>query len=129
MKSIIQPNDGRCYLCGRRGTSADPLDRHHVFFGAYRPKSEEDGLTVFLHHAECHIFGPNSVHKNAEVCRRLQEEVQVIAMDKYKWTVSDFRARYGRNYIQSDDRCVVCGELVPEGRQVCVKCELKARKL
>lgn len=24
-----------------------------------------------------------------------------------------------------EDRCIVCGEVVPEGRQVCPKCEVK----
>lgn len=23
----------------------------------------------------------------------------------------------------ADNRCVVCGEIIPEGRQICVKCE------
>jgi hypothetical protein len=27
-----------------------------------------------------------------------------------------------------EDRCVCCGEVIPEGRQVCPICEIKARK-
>lgn len=104
MNSIIQPNRDRCYLCGRSalagGTSMDPLDEHHVYFGPYRKKSEEYGLKVYLHHNTCHIFGKNAVHANAAVCRELQAEVQNIAMERYGWTVDDFIAIFGRNYIE-----------------------------
>ena len=31
-----------------------------------------------------------------------------------------------KKYIpQNDDRCVVCGEIIPEGRQVCLKCQIE----
>lgn len=26
------------------------------------------------------------------------------------------------------DRCVMCGEIIPEGRQVCIRCELTGPK-
>lgn len=99
MNSIIQPNRDRCYLCGRYGTSVDPLDEHHVFFGPYRKKSEKYGLKVYLHHNTCHIFGKNAVHANHKVCRELQAEAQKIAMERYGWTVEDFIAIFGKNYI------------------------------
>lgn len=100
MNSILQPNRDRCYLCGRYGTSMDPLDMHHVFPGTNRKKSEEYGLKVYLHHNTCHIFGKNAVHANAKVCRKLQEEVQKIAMEKYGWSVEDFIRIFGRSYIR-----------------------------
>lgn len=28
----------------------------------------------------------------------------------------------------SDNRCVACGEIIPEGRQVCLKCERDAEE-
>lgn len=98
-KSIIQKDNRRCYICGRYGTGTDPLDKHHIFFGPYRQKSEKYGLTVYLHHFSCHIFGDNAVHKNAEICRELQKETQKTAMKKYNLTVADFRCIFGRNYI------------------------------
>lgn len=98
-KSIIQKDNRRCYICGRYGTEIDPLDKHHIFFGPYRQKSEKYGLTVYLHHFSCHIFGDNAVHKNAEICRELQKETQKTAMKKYNLTVDDFRCIFGRNYI------------------------------
>lgn len=102
MKSIIQKDPDRCYLCGRSGTSADPLDTHHVFFGPYRSKSERYGLTVRLHHFSCHIFGPDSVHVNAKVCRTLQAEVQEKAMRHYGLTAEDFIGLFGRNYVEEN---------------------------
>ncbi len=107
MKSIIQANRDRCYLCGRRATPFDPLDEHHVFFGPFR------------------IFGENAVHKDAEVCRNLQAEVQRIAMKHYGWSIPDCIKIIGRNYIENVDTCVMCGEHVTEGVQYCKACEAK----
>ncbi len=99
MRSIIQKDRDRCYLCGRPGTSFEPLDKHHVFFGPNRSLSEKFGLTVYLHHSECHIFGKNAVHSNAEICRKLQREVQAQAMQHYGWTAQDFIRIFGKNYL------------------------------
>lgn len=96
--SIIQKYNNRCFLCRRNGTE-DPLDEHHVFFGPYRSKSEEYGLKVYLCHDRCHIFGENSVHKNADVCRKVQRTVQVYAMKYYEWDFGDFIERFGRSYL------------------------------
>ncbi len=97
-KSIIQPDKNRCYLCGRNGAS-DPLDEHHVFGGPFRKKSEHYGLKVYLCHFRCHIFAESAVHANAEVDKALKAEVQSIAMLHYGWTVDEFRAELGKNYI------------------------------
>ncbi len=102
-KSIIQTNRDRCYLCGARGTSGDPLDEHHVFPGPNRKKSEKYGLKVYIHHFKCHIFGKEAVHVNADVCRKLQAEVQEIAMKYYGWSIPDFISIIGRNYIETEN--------------------------
>ena len=99
-KSIIQTERDRCYLCGGYGTSGDPLDEHHVFFGSDRKKSESYGLKVYLHHFSCHIFGAGAVHNNAKRCRELQAKVQKIAMQHYGWTREDFIKIFGRNYVE-----------------------------
>lgn len=98
MESIVQKDKTRCFICKQYG-GFDPLDKHHVFFGANRKKSEQYGLTVYLHHKKCHIFGENAVHKNAEVCARLKAVVQKKAMEHYGWTVDEFRHIFGKNYI------------------------------
>lgn len=102
MESIIQKNKDRCYICGG-AACGDRLDKHHVFGGALRNKSEQYGLTVFLHHEKCHIFGEYAVHKNAAVNRRLQAKVQAKAMKHYGWTVEDFRGLFYKNYLPEGD--------------------------
>ena len=98
MESIIQKNKTKCFLCGMNAY-VEPLDKHHVFFGPYRKKSEKYGLTVYLHHNMCHIFGENSVHGNARVNRKVQAFVQKIAMDHYGWSIEDFIREFGKNYL------------------------------
>lgn len=101
MKSILQKNTDKCFIC-KQNPNGDPLDKHHVFCGALRDKSEKYGLTVYLHHNKCHIFGKNAVHVNAEVNRQLQEYAQKKAMRHYGWTVEDFRREFYKNYIKED---------------------------
>ena len=99
--SIIQTDTTRCYLCGRPAAYNDPLDKHHIFGGckAIRDKAEEYGLTVYLHHNACHIFGPQAVHVNAKNARELKAEAQRAAMERYGWTVEDFRREFYKNYL------------------------------
>lgn len=125
-KSIIQNDRKRCYLCGRPALWNDPLDEHHVFFGPFRQQSEKYGLKVYLHHFSCHIYGKESVHRNGAVCRKLQKEVQIIAMRRYDWSIENFIKIFGKNRIDISElgnRCVSCGAIVPEGRQICASCE------
>ena len=88
-----------CWLCGANG-SADPLDKHHLFGGALRKKSERDGLYVYLCHNQCHIFGRYAAHQCAGTMQELHE------YGERKWlaerpgaTIEDFIKEYGRNYI------------------------------
>ncbi len=88
----------KCFLCGRNG-STDPLDRHHIFGGAYRKKSEKYGLVVHLCHRRCHIFSPGSVHQNAGQMRRLHRYGQLTAMQELGWSKEDFIREFGKNYL------------------------------
>lgn len=87
-----------CWLCGANG-AADPLDRHHIFGGPYRKKSEKYGLVVYLCHNKCHIFGPGSAHQSKETMDLLHKYGQRMAMQRNGWTVEDFIKEFGRNYI------------------------------
>lgn len=98
MKSIIQKDTDKCLLCGM-GAGLEKLDKHHVFGGALRSKSEKYGLTVYLHHKKCHIFGDLSVHKNAEIDRAIKKHAQKIAMKKFGWSTDDFIREFYRNYL------------------------------
>lgn len=102
MKSILQKERDRCFLCGRNG-AADPLDEHHVFLAAYRKWADTFGLTVYLCHDRCHENGENAVHRNAVVCRKLQRYAQKKAMRHYGWSVEQFRQMFGRNYLDQEE--------------------------
>ena len=96
MKSIIQKDRSRCYLCGKNA-SFEPLDEHHVYGGlGYRDLSEKYGLKVYLHHHTCHLYG---VHKDASLGYELKRNVQKQAMEYYHWSVDDFIAIFGKSYI------------------------------
>ena len=88
----------RCFLCGRNG-AIDPLDRHHIFPGPYRKKSERYGLVVYLCHSRCHIFSKTAVHNNALKMRQLQRYGQLKAMREHGWTEDDFRREFGKSYL------------------------------
>ena len=87
-----------CYLCQRNG-NGDPLDKHHVFSGPNRKLSTKYGAVVYLCHDRCHENGPEAVHRNAAVNRKLQAEWQERLMEENGWTVDDFRKVFGKNYI------------------------------
>lgn len=87
-----------CWLCGANGGS-DPLDRHHIFGGPYRKKSEKYGLVVNLCHNKCHIFGPYSAHQNKETALLLHQYGQKVMMESHGWTTERFISEFGKNYV------------------------------
>ena len=102
MDSIIQSRKQKCFLCGG-GLWQESLDKHHIFGAANRDNSEKYGLTVYLHHSRCHIFGKMSVHANAKVNRKLQRYAQKKAMAYYGWSIEDFRNIFHKNYLYEED--------------------------
>ncbi len=98
MKSIIQTDCDRCFLCGKNGLY-DHLEKHHIF-GAYnRKKSEEDGLFVYLCGNECHRNGKMSVHRNKDIMKQLHMVGQ-RAWEKHYGDRAAFMARYKKNYME-----------------------------
>ena len=91
-----------CWLCGRNGVQ-DPLDRHHIFGGANRAKSERYGLTVYLCHGSCHLFGPEAAHQNRQTMDALHRYGQRLAMERQGWTAAEFARAFGRNYLTDED--------------------------
>jgi len=87
-----------CWRCGRNGC-ADPLDKHHLFGGALRKKSEQYGLVVYLCNNRCHENGPEAAHRNPETMQQLHEYGQRKAMAENDWTTEDFIREFGRNYL------------------------------
>ena len=99
MKSIIQ-SEKRCLICKSEGTFYEPLDEHHVFGGALRPISEKYGLTVYLCHNKCHIFGERAVHVNHSTDVQIKRYAQKKAMKVYGWTTEEFREHFRKNYLE-----------------------------
>lgn len=91
--------DGRrCWLCGRNGLG-DPLERHHIFQGALRDKSEKYGLVVYLCGDSCHRNGKKAVHRCRETRDDLMRYGQEKAMREQGWTVEQFREVFGKNFL------------------------------
>lgn len=101
-RSILQNcEDGRyCFFCKKNG-AVDPLDKHHVFGGALRKKSESFGLWVYLCHDACHENGPKSVQKNRRVDQALKAWAQRKAMKYYGWNVTEFMGHFWKNYLDN----------------------------
>lgn len=87
-----------CWLCGANGCF-DPLDKHHIFGGANRKKSDRMGLTVYLCHNRCHIFGKKAAHQNKDTMLKLHQYGQRKAMSENGWDTDRFILEFGKNYL------------------------------
>ena len=90
MKSIVQEDDSRCYICGCRVN----LECHHVMSGANRKWSEVYGLTVML--CRDHHTGRIGVHSDYILKERLEKDAQRAFEQRYGHTawMSIFRKNY-----------------------------------
>jgi len=90
-KSIIS-EERKCFLCGAYCW----IEKHHIFGGANRKKSEHYGLTVYLCHY-CHNEPPNGVHFNRERMDYMRQIGQRAFNAQYP--DKDFFKEFGRNYL------------------------------
>ena len=60
-------------------------------------------MFVWICHTKCHIFGANAVHNNRAQDVKLKTLAQQVAMEHYKWSKDDFRAIFGKNYIEVEN--------------------------
>lgn len=87
--------------------SGEPcVERHHIFGGPNRSKSDDDGLWVPLTYA--HHQGNMSVHANREmkalmhIIGQLAYELEMVSTGKAKdknEAKEMFRRRYGKSYL------------------------------
>lgn len=101
----MEGKENRCWLCGKEWSPygfAAHLERHHIFGGANRKKSEKYGLVVLLCGYSCHRVGPEAAHNNANTMQRLHEYGQKKAMEENGWTTEDFIREFGKNYINTE---------------------------
>ena len=71
---------------------------HHIFGGANRKLSDEDGLFIFLT-PQAHNMSNNGIHFNREFDLYAKKKAQKTWMEYYGKTKEDFIRRYGKNYL------------------------------
>nr|DAR37395.1 MAG TPA: Recombination enhancement, RecA-dependent nuclease [Caudoviricetes sp.] len=86
---------GKCWLCGKVGA----VERHHIFGGSNRDKSERDGLVVLLCGDTCHRNGPRAAHQCAETALEIKKYGERKWMYEHEASTDDFRREYGKNYL------------------------------
>lgn len=92
-RSIIQ--DGKyCYL----GSSESTLDKHHIFNGALRKKSEKYGLWVYIGHYS-HL---NAHQKDTDILIDLKKIGQKAFEEKYGHEM--FMREFHKNYLDDEDK-------------------------
>ena len=96
MKSLYPEN--KCALCGKTYW----LERHHIFNGAFRKKSEKYGAVCMLCHW-CHNEPPNGVHYNAEEMRKLKADAQRRIENYYNISTNEFIQLFGKNYKEENN--------------------------
>lgn len=89
---------GTCFLCGKVGL----LEEHHVFPASNRNKSETYGLKVGLCGESCHRNGRYAAHQCRATADALKQFWQIKYMMQHKASVADFRAMFGKNYLELD---------------------------
>lgn len=95
-KSIVQPHQLECAICGK-GMFPELYDTHHIFNGAYKRKSENDGMLLFVHRC-CH----RQIHDNAYVQNQVKRYAERIWLENYG-TKEDFIKRYGKDYLWDEE--------------------------
>lgn len=103
MRSIVQKDSTKCFLCGEpehyKNGMYDRLEEHHIFFGtANRKKSEKWGMKVYLHGVECHRCGNKAVHKNRNVDLKLKQMAQ-MRFEQIQGSRELFRKEFGKSWL------------------------------
>lgn len=89
--TIFDQDQRRCFICGKYTAT----DTHHVFQGSNRAASDRYGLTVRLCR-KCHAY----IHENpqSETAVKLKDHAQREAMERYGWSLDEWRERFGKDY-------------------------------
>ena len=93
MKSLISDKK-ECYVC----KTIFNLHKHHIFFGANRKKSDQDGCWVYLC-ANHHNMSDKGVHFDKKLDLFLKKLCEKKWCEYYKKTKEDFLKKYKRNYL------------------------------
>lgn len=72
--------------------------KHHIFGGANRKLSEEDGVFIYLK-PKMHNMSDKGIHFNKDFMNYAHQVGQKAWQDYYGKTKEDFIKRYGKNYL------------------------------
>lgn len=89
---------GKCFLSGEYGY----VERHHIFGGPFRQKSEKYGLVVELA-PEMHREGPRAAHRCKATAEKLKSYGQMKVMLEQGWDRERFIREFGKNYLSEED--------------------------
>ena len=89
--TIFDQDQRRCFICGKYTAT----DTHHVFQGSNRAASDRYGLTVRLCR-KCHAYIHE--HTQSETAVKLKDHAQREAMERYGWSLDEWRERFGKDY-------------------------------
>ncbi len=92
MKKSIMPEDDRWLILDFPG-----LHKHHIFGGANRKLSEQDGLFIYLP-PELHNMSDKGIHFDKEFMQYAHDVGRETWKKYYNKTEEEFIARYGRSY-------------------------------
>lgn len=93
MDSILQ-KEKKCFLTG----SEQMLDKHHIYFGANRKVSEENGFWVWLNHYQHIADSPyRTPHNDRETDLYLKRLCQMKYEETH--TRAEFIRLIGRSYL------------------------------
>lgn len=93
-KTILQTDLDVCFVCGKRGAT----DWHHVFNGAMKKRSEEDGMMIHIHRG-CHRFLHEHPMSNETMKKRAQRKWEETYGDR-----EAFIERYRKNYLWKENK-------------------------
>lgn len=88
-KSVIQIDNSKCFVCGKGGE----LHPHHIFNGAFKKKSEEDGYIIYVHNIPCH----QQIHSVSGEAMYYKKYAQKHYEKTH--TREEFLERYKKNYL------------------------------
>lgn len=89
---------GKCFLSGEFGI----VERHHIFGGALRSKSERYGLVVELS-PRMHREGPKAAHRCGDTAATLKKYGQAKCMIEQDWTPERWLLEFGKNWLDEDE--------------------------
>ena len=90
MDTIIQGNTEYCPICF---TKIEHGHWHHIYPGANRQRSEDEGMKIYVH-PQCHTF----IHNSPLMMLTLQAKYQDKWCEINHKSVEDFMKIFGKDY-------------------------------